>query len=306
MKNIHDAEGTRYIPKTYLIEIGAISAFHKSIIINDKINEQNHVLDTQKSHIVTPPTFSRLLKPGKFENEIENPYTDRLDGSSEWHYFTQITPGDIITVFGKISDVKIRNGSLGDMCIVTSKFNYVNQRKETTCTQINTIIYYKFSITKQIKMSSKSTALPPNPLLHSTITNLSSLNIGDIIPSLIKQPSTQQLVMYAGASRDFYQVHYDQAFAKTIGLPKVIVHGALKSAFLGQMITNFIDQSADLTRLFVRYNKIDFEGYAITCKGAIKNISTAIDSKKIVDCNIWIENTEGKKTTQGTATFKIN
>ncbi len=36
---------------------------------------------------------------------------------------------------------------------------------------------------------------------------------GSEIPSLEKEPSTQQLVKYAGASGDFYQIHYDKDFA---------------------------------------------------------------------------------------------
>ena len=46
------------------------------------------------------------------------------------------------------------------------------------------------------------------------------------IPPLEKQPTTQQLVKYAGASGDFYQIHYDTAFAQSTGLSGVIIHGA--------------------------------------------------------------------------------
>jgi hypothetical protein len=48
---------------------------------------------------------------------------------------------------------------------------------------------------------------------------------GDEIPSLAKNCSTQQLVMWAAASGDFYQIHYDIDFAKSMGLDNLIVHG---------------------------------------------------------------------------------
>ena len=54
------------------------------------------------------------------------------------------------------------------------------------------------------------------------------------IPVLKKNCSTQQLVQWAAGSGDFYQIHYDQDFAKGTGLKGIIVHGALKHAFLGQ------------------------------------------------------------------------
>ena len=48
---------------------------------------------------------------------------------------------------------------------------------------------------------------------------------GADIPELKKNCSTQQLVMYAGASLDFYQIHYDKDFALNNNLPGVIIHG---------------------------------------------------------------------------------
>ena len=91
MKHIHSAQGIRYIPKTYLIETGAISAFHEAIIFDEYTHTgKDDFAMTEISKLATPATFSRYLKPGIFETEIDNPYTDRLDGSSEWYYFTEI------------------------------------------------------------------------------------------------------------------------------------------------------------------------------------------------------------------------
>ena len=46
--------------------------------------------------------------------------------------------------------------------------------------------------------------------------------------SLNEPMSSQRLVMWAAASGDFYQIHYDEGFAVGTGLEGVIVHGALK------------------------------------------------------------------------------
>ena len=56
------------------------------------------------------------------------------------------------------------------------------------------------------------------------------------ISPLVKEPTTQQLVKYAGASGDYYQIHYDKDFAAGNNLDGVILHGALKNAFLGQIV----------------------------------------------------------------------
>ena len=44
---------------------------------------------------------------------------------------------------------------------------------------------------------------------------------GTELPAVVKNPTTQQLVKYAGASGDYYQIHYDQGFAKNNDLDDV-------------------------------------------------------------------------------------
>ena len=69
---------------------------------------------------------------------------------------------------------------------------------------------------------------------------------GTEVTTLRKDPTTQQLVKYAGASGDYYQIHYDQNYAKNNGLPDVILHGALKGAWLGQLMTDWIGEEGTL------------------------------------------------------------
>ena len=56
------------------------------------------------------------------------------------------------------------------------------------------------------------------------------------ITPLVKQPTTRQHVMWAGASGDYYQIHYDKDFAQSQGLPDVIIPGHMVFSFLGQLV----------------------------------------------------------------------
>ena len=68
------------------------------------------------------------------------------------------------------------------------------------------------------------------------------------LPVLVKEPTTQQLVKYAGASGDYYQIHYDKDYAAGNGLDGVIIHGALKNAFLGHLMTQWMGPLGVLKR----------------------------------------------------------
>src|SRR3972149_11429871 len=75
------------------------------------------------------------------------------------------------------------------------------------------------------------------------------IQVGSEIPALVKYPTTMQLVKYAGASGDYYQIHYDKDIALANGLPGVIVHGWLTLSFLGQMLTDWLGGGGGLGKL---------------------------------------------------------
>ena len=127
------------------------------------------------------------------------------------------------------------------------------------------------------------------------------VNVGDEIPKLVKNCTTQQLVMWATGSGDMYQIHYDKDFAAGNGLPGVIVHGALKNAFLGQLLHDWVGDKGQIKKYGCQYRGMDVPGQEITCRGVITN-KTQEDGKNLVELDIWTEIPSGEKTTPGKAT----
>ena len=127
---------------------------------------------------------------------------------------------------------------------------------------------------------------------------------GSEVPTIQKDPTTQQLVKYAGASGDYYQIHYDKAYALNNGLPDVILHGALKNAFLGQLMTDFVGLDGNLKKLNVQYRAMDVPGTPVLAKGIVKK-KYIKDNENIVECDIWLETHDGNTTTPGSAAVSL-
>ncbi len=121
------------------------------------------------------------------------------------------------------------------------------------------------------------------------------------LPPLVKEPGTRQLVQYAGASGDFYEIHYDKDFAIGNKLDGPILHGALKNAFLGQLVTDWIGSRGTLKRLQCQYRSMDSPGSPVTARGTVTR-KYQEDGLHLVDCSLWLENREGQNTTPGSAT----
>lgn len=130
------------------------------------------------------------------------------------------------------------------------------------------------------------------------------VQVGDEVPPLQKRPDTRQLVMYAGASDDYVQIHYDKDLAAAAGHPSVIVHGALKSAFIAQMLTDWIGAAGRLVALEVSYRGIDYPGDTLTCRGRV-TAKRRDGERNLVECEVWLENRAGQVTTPGKATVTI-
>ena len=128
-----------------------------------------------------------------------------------------------------------------------------------------------------------------------------NVEIGQELPELVKDPTTRQLVQYAGAQGDFYEIHYDQAYARSVGLPGVILHGLLKAAFLGQLITDWLGDQGKLENFEVSYRGIDQPGHPYRCRGRV----TKVDGSK-VELEVWGEDDAGKRTTVGRATVELS
>ena len=130
------------------------------------------------------------------------------------------------------------------------------------------------------------------------------VEIGYKLPTLTKCATKQQLVMYAGASGDFVPIHYDINVAKGAGHDEVIIHGALKSAWLAQMITQWAGLNSQIMEFEVEYRAIDFPGEKLVCQGEVTKKSLS-DLYGVIELKIGLFKETGKVSTPGTAKLAL-
>jgi acyl dehydratase len=112
----------------------------------------------------------------------------------------------------------------------------------------------------------------------------------------VETASLRTLVQYAGASGDFYEMHYDLPFAHERGHRELAVHGLLKTAWLGRLVEEWFAGRGRITVLDVSYRGMDFRDEPVTCGGRI----TGQDGGRI-SLEVWTASADGTRTTIGTA-----
>jgi hydroxyacyl-ACP dehydratase HTD2-like protein with hotdog domain len=124
------------------------------------------------------------------------------------------------------------------------------------------------------------------------------VEVGNDLPTLVKHPTSRQLVMWAGASGDFYEINYDKDFAQSKGLPSFIVHGDLTAAFLTQLVTDFIGEWGTFKKLHTSNRGMLFPNEDVICQGKVSKKYIEND-EHCVECEVWAENNKGEICTLG-------
>jgi acyl dehydratase len=82
------------------------------------------------------------------------------------------------------------------------------------------------------------------------------------------------LVMYAGASGDFNPIHWNERFAKSVGLPDVISHGMFTMAQGGRFVTDWVGDPGAVLDYGVRFSGMvvvpDDGGTSIVVSGVVE------------------------------------
>ena len=81
------------------------------------------------------------------------------------------------------------------------------------------------------------------------------VEVGTELPARAFPVTRATLVQYAGASGDFNPIHWNEKFAKEVGLPDVIAHGMFTMAEAIRVVTDWTGDPGALADYGVRFTK---------------------------------------------------
>ena len=84
---------------------------------------------------------------------------------------------------------------------------------------------------------------------------MSEVSVGDELPAQTFPVRRLDLTKYAGASQDFNPIHWNERFAKSVGLPDVIAHGMFTMAEAVRVVTDWCGDPGMLVDYQVRFVK---------------------------------------------------
>jgi acyl dehydratase len=104
----------------------------------------------------------------------------------------------------------------------------------------------------------------------------SAPQVGDEIPAREFPITRADLVRYAGASGDFNPIHWNERFAKSVGLPDVIAHGMFTMATAVRVVTDWAGDPGAVVEYGVRFTRPvvvpDPDGTTLTVSGKVSGV----------------------------------
>ncbi|MEV8055286.1 MaoC family dehydratase [Streptomyces antimycoticus] len=82
-----------------------------------------------------------------------------------------------------------------------------------------------------------------------------TVEVGTEVPMREFRVNRADLVRYAGASGDFNPIHWNEKFAREVGLPDVIAHGAYTMAQAARVVTEWVGDPGALVEYGVRFTR---------------------------------------------------
>ncbi|MEV4076035.1 MaoC family dehydratase [Nonomuraea fuscirosea] len=118
----------------------------------------------------------------------------------------------------------------------------------------------------------------------SAAVRYDEVEAGQEIPAVDYNVRRLNLVMYAGASGDFNQIHWNERFAKMVGLPDVIAHGMFTMAQAGRFVTDWAGDPGAVVDFGVRFSSMvvvpdDDQGATVTVSGVVEE---KLEDKKVI------------------------
>ena len=106
--------------------------------------------------------------------------------------------------------------------------------------------------------------------------SLADVEVGTELPARRVHVTRADLVRYAGASGDRNPIHWDERFARSVGLPDVIAHGMYTMALAGQLVADWAGDPGAVVSYGTRFTSPVVVDHA---EGAVVELSGVVAAK---------------------------
>ena len=115
--------------------------------------------------------------------------------------------------------------------------------------------------------------------MSDTVLSVSDVEVGQELPPLAIHISRESLVQYTGASLDRNRIHWDERFARSVGLPDVIAHGMFTMGSAIKVVSDWVGDSGRIVEYGTRFTKPVVVPYEAGADVVVTGVVTTVDAE---------------------------
>ncbi|MFB3925158.1 MAG: acyl dehydratase [Syntrophales bacterium] len=128
---------------------------------------------------------------------------------------------------------------------------------------------------------------------------------GQEIPSIKKDVTTVNILMYLSTVWLMDRIHFDYPFAtQRRGLPDVVAPGNMAGDYYCQLLSDWAGDKGRLRKLSIQFRNFMVPGNVLDCGGRIVK-KCVEDGKGIVELEIWLRNENNVNCVPGKAVVEL-
>lgn len=137
--------------------------------------------------------------------------------------------------------------------------------------------------------------------MEQNILSWENISMTTPIPELVVCPDHKQIFMFSAVTWNRHLIHYHKDTAISEGLLDIVVQRGLIGNFFARLMTNWIGDYAELSKLTWKVARSALPGKDIVCRGEIKQ---KVDSEreKYLICEVTASNENDELIASGEAT----
>ena len=115
--------------------------------------------------------------------------------------------------------------------------------------------------------------------MNRAVLSVSDVEVGQELPPLAIHISRESLVQYTGASLDRNRIHWDERFARSVGLPDVIAHGMFTMGSVINVVSDWVGDAGRNVEYGTRFTKPVVVPYESGADVVVTAVVAAVDDQ---------------------------
>lgn len=115
--------------------------------------------------------------------------------------------------------------------------------------------------------------------MNNVVLTVKDVEVGQQLPPRTIHIDRATLVRYTGASLDANRIHWDEQFARSVGLPDVIAHGMFTMGTVINVVSDWAGDAGRVAEYGTRFTKPVVVPYGRGADVEVTGVVTALDEQ---------------------------